>query len=97
MRVQRLLTYPRGGWHLDFTSGAEMDAAGLNEANWRRLAGEPVRVISPSSRRTIYAEPYCVGDTRFVGTEVTPGVYAIYSPSRPAQRKWLEGLPLADS
>lgn len=73
-----------------------MNEAALDEAKWLRLRGEWVAVVSPGSQREVAAEPYCAGAIRFVGTEITPGIYAVYFPLTRSLEQWLESLPLAN-
>ncbi|NNC48049.1 MAG: hypothetical protein HKO13_06420 [Sphingomonas sp.] len=86
------------GWRYAASSGVQMDHDGLNEANWERLDGDAKLVISPSSLRATSASPYRAvtpdGETRFLGHEMTPGVYAIYRPRHRSEQVWLDGLEL---
>lgn len=95
--VEHFLKALTSEWRLVHTSGTAMNNAGLNEENWHSLEGERQIVISPSSKNETYAAPYWIDiegtpELRFLGTEITPGIYAVYFPQKGSSKDWLSSL-----
>ena len=84
------------GWRLQYTTGLPMEEAGLCEDQWQRLDGASKAVVSPSSLKRVSAAPYEANGERFLGTEIPPGIHAVYRARGANEKEWLRGLDRRD-